>query len=512
MPKDTFYLTTPIYYVNDVPHIGHAYTTVAVDFLARHHRLRGEKVHFLTGTDEHGEKVALAAAANGLEPQAWADQVVPRWIEVWDRLEISYDDFIRTTDPRHVEPVQKLAQQLYDQGDVYLGEYEGPYCVACESFYQPSEIIDGLCPIHEQPVVMLKEHNYFFRLSAYQDRLLDLYESQPDFVAPESRRNEVLAFVKAGLQDLSMSRTTFSWGVPIPWDPAHVMYVWVDALQNYITAIGYGSDRERFERIWPADHHIMAKDILRQHAVIWPALLMAAGLPLPRHVFAHGYLTVGGKKMSKTNLTGISPHTLLDEFGSDGYRYHFLRDGTFGQDGAFSYEAMVARYNADLANDLGNLVSRTLAMVTSYFDGAVPSPAEATEAERALGQKAADAATGLERGVDGLDPAGALESVMSLARATNLYINEAAPWKLAKDPAQRERLATVLYWATEAIRHLSVLFSPAMPAGSRRMRVQLGLPEVEDRPLAGALAWGDLAPGTRVERGEAIFPRIEVSA
>jgi len=377
--KDTFYLTTPIYYVNDVPHIGHAYTTVATDFLARYHRLRGERVHFLTGTDEHGEKVALAAAAAGLDPQAWADRVVPRWKEVWERLEISYDDFIRTTEERHVVPVQRLAQQLYDQGDVYLGEYEGPYCVACESFYQPSEIVDGLCPIHETPVVMLKEHNYFFRLSAYQDRLIELYETQPDFVAPESRRNEVLAFVRAGLQDLSMSRTSFNWGVPIPWDPAHVMYVWVDALQNYITAVGFGSDPERFERTWPADYHIIGKDILRQHAVIWPALLMAAGLPLPRHVFAHGYLTVGGKKMSKTNLTGISPHMLLDEFGSDGYRYHFLREGTFGQDGAFSYEAMLARYNADLANDLGNLVSRTLAMVTSYFDGVVPAPGETTK-------------------------------------------------------------------------------------------------------------------------------------
>ena len=509
MTKDTFYITTPIYYVNDVPHIGHAYTTVSCDFIARYHRLRGEKVHFLTGTDEHGEKVAQAAEARGLSPQEWADQVGPRWREVWERLEISYDDFIRTTEERHVGPVQRLAQQLYDQGDVYLGEYEGPYCVACEAFYQPSEIIDGLCPIHETPVEMLKEKNYFFRLSAFQDRLLRLYQEQPDFVAPESRRNEVLGFVRAGLQDLSMSRTSFSWGIPIPWDPAHVMYVWVDALQNYITAVGYDQDMETFERIWPADYHVIGKDILRQHAVIWPALLLAAGLPLPRHVFAHGYLTVGGKKMSKTNLTGISPHTLLDVFGSDGYRYHFLREGSFGQDGAFSYEAMVARYNADLANDLGNLVSRTLAMVTSYFEGTIPTPGQSTGAEAALGAKAAQAAEGLDRGVEALDLPAAVESVMTLARATNLYINEAAPWKLAKDPEQRERLATVLYWACEAIRQVSVLFSPAIPAGSRRTRAQLGLPEVDTRPLAQALAWGDLAPGTRVTRGDAVFPRIE---
>ncbi len=509
MAKDTFYITTPIYYVNDVPHIGHAYTTVSVDFVARYHRLRGERVHFLTGTDEHGEKVALAAQANGMDPQAWADAVVPRWKEVWERLEISYDDFIRTTEPRHVAPVQKLTQQLYDQGDVYLGEYEGPYCVACEAFYQPSEIIDGLCPIHERPVMMLKEKNYFFRLSAYRERLLELYESRPEFVQPESRRNEVISLVGSGLQDLSMSRTSFSWGIPIPWDPAHVMYVWVDALQNYTTAVGYGVDEAMFERTWPADYHFVGKDILRQHAVIWPALLMAAGLPLPRRVFAHGFLTVGGKKMSKTNLSGIHPYELVDVFGVDGYRYHCLREGTFGQDGAVSWEAMVARYNADLANDLGNLVSRTLAMVTSYFAGVVPEPGTATEAEVALRARAVEAAEGLDRGVESLDLAGALESVMSLARATNLYINEAAPWKLAKDPDQRERLATVLHSACEAIRWCSVMFAPAMPAGSRRMRAQLGVPEVEERPLAEALVWGDLAPGTRVERGDAVFPRIE---
>ncbi|MGH2719893.1 MAG: methionine--tRNA ligase [Actinomycetota bacterium] len=510
--SETFYLTTPIYYVNARPHLGHAYTSIAADTLARWKRMRGFDVRFLTGTDEHGQKIERSAVRTGKTPGQFAAEISGEFRALWDRMGLTYDDFIRTTEERHTGPVQRLAQQLYDQADVYLGEYEGPYCVACETFYQPSEIIDGCCPIHERPVEMLKEKNYFFRLSAYRDQLLELYRTQPDFVQPESRRNEVVSLVRGGLQDLSMSRTSFSWGVPIPWDPAHVMYVWVDALQNYITAVGYGSDPERFARIWPADYHFIGKDILRHHAVIWPALLMAAGLSLPRHVFAHGFLTVGGKKMSKTNLTGISPHTLLDTFGSDGYRYHFLREGSFGADGAFSWEAMVTRYNAELANDLGNLVSRALAMVTNYFEALVPPPGPATPAEEGLAAAAANAASGLIRGAETLDLPGAMESAMSLVRATNLYINEAAPWKLAKDPEQRERLATVLYAVCEAIRVASVLFSPAMPAASRRIRAQLGVPEVEERPLAQAIAWGDLAPGTRVQRGDPIFPRIDAAA
>jgi len=508
--KDVFYVTTPIYYVNDVPHIGHAYTTVNADFVVRYHRLAGENVFFLTGTDEHGQKVAQTAEANGVSPIEWCDQMVPRWRAVWERLEISYDDFIRTTEERHTKPVQELVQRLYDQGDIYLATYTGPYCVACEAFYQPSEIINDLCPIHERPVEWLEEQNYFFRLSAYADRLIDLYETHPEFVQPEIRRNEVASFVKGGLQDLSISRTSFSWGVPIPWDPRHVMYVWIDALQNYTTAVGQGRDPGRFARTWPADLHLIGKDILRQHAVIWPAMLMAAGLDLPKTVFAHGYLTVGGKKMSKTNLTGISPHTLVDTFGSDGYRYHFLREGTFGQDGAFSWEAMTARYNADLANDLGNLVSRTLAMTTKNFDAVVPEPGETTGLEEGLRAAAARAAAEMDARVRRLDPAGALAAVFELVRAANHYIDDTAPWKLAKDPGQRGRLGTVLHTVCEAIRQISVLISPAMPAASRRIREQLGIESVDPRPLAESIPAGTSLVGTKVTKGGSIFPRVEV--
>ncbi|CAN5802557.1 methionine--tRNA ligase [soil metagenome] len=508
--KDTFYLTTPIYYVNDVPHIGHAYTTVHADFLARFHRMTGEKVFFLTGTDEHGQKIAQAAEANGVTPIEWANRIFPGWQAVWDRLEISYDDFIRTTQQRHTKPVQELVQRLYDQGDIYLATYTGPYCVACEAFYQPGEIADNLCPIHERPVEWIEEENYFFRLSAYADRLIELYETRPEFVQPDIRRNEVMSFVKGGLQDLSISRTSFSWGVPIPWDLKHVMYVWIDALQNYTTAVGQGRDPERFNSIWPADLHLIGKDILRQHAVIWPALLMAAGLELPKAVFAHGFLTVGGKKMSKTSLTGISPHLLLDTFGTDGYRYHFLREGTFGQDGPFSWESMSARYNADLANDMGNLVSRSLAMTTSYFDAIIPEPTGETELETTLYEMARRAAEQMEVHVRALNPSAALAEVFEFVRAVNHYIDDTTPWKLSKDPERRDRLATVIHTICEAIRQISILISPAMPAASRRIREQLGVEPEELQPLSESLAAGISLAGIKVTKGASIFPRVEV--
>lgn len=343
MSKEIFYVTTPIYYVNDVPHLGHAYTTVATDFVARYRRSQGREVFFLTGTDEHGQKILRTAEAAGLSPKEWTDQIVPRWTEVWAALDISNDDFIRTTEARHEGPVQKFMQDLYDRGEIYLGRYEGLYCVGCEQFKQPDELVDGRCPLHGTVPDAVEEENYFFRLSNYADRLIELWETVPSSVLPETRRNEVLGKARGGLDDLSISRVSFDWGVPIPWDDKHVIYVWIDALQNYITAVGYGSDEARFERIWPADIHFVGKDILWFHTVIWPAMLMALELPLPKTVFAHGYLQVGGEKMSKSKLTGISPHDLIDAFGSDGYRYYFMRDISFGGDGDFSWEAMVAR-------------------------------------------------------------------------------------------------------------------------------------------------------------------------
>src|SRR5438552_2027396 len=370
-----FYVTTPIYYPSDVPHIGHGYTTVAADFLARYHRMRGDDVLFLTGTDEHGQKIQRTAQESGTDPKDFVDRMEPRWREVWDRLEISYDDYIRTTEPRHAAAVSALLTAVHENGrdDIYLGIYEGLYCVSCEAYYTEDELIDGLCPIHHRPVERMTEENYFFRLSAYQDRLLELYETEPKRVQPEVRRNEVVSLIKQGLRDFSISRTSFDWGIPIPWDPRHITYVWFDALTNYITAAGYGTDRERFGRYWPA-LHLIGKDIVRQHAVYWPAMLMAGGVEPPRQVWAHGFLTVGGQKMSKTNATGIHPFQLIDEFGVDAYRYYFMREIQFGQDGNFSWESMVERHTADLANGLGNLASRVLAMLESSFDGAVPAP------------------------------------------------------------------------------------------------------------------------------------------
>ncbi|WP_250447530.1 methionine--tRNA ligase, partial [Actinotalea sp. C106] len=411
MPADcqTFYVTTPIYYVNDAPHIGHAYTTVAADVLARWHRQRQEPVRFLTGTDEHGQKVLRTAEAHGVGPQEWVDRLVDTaWKPVLETLDVSNDDFIRTTEPRHKERVQRFWATLHERGEVYQGSYEGPYCVGCEEYKLPGDLVAGtgelegqqLCPIHGRPVEMLAENNYFFRMSAYAERLLELYEANPTFVQPESARNEVIAFVRRGLQDLSISRSTFDWGIPIPWDSEHVLYVWIDALLNYATAVGYGSqdaaDQALFETVWPADVHLVGKDILRFHAAIWPAMLMAADLPLPKQVFAHGWLLVGGEKMSKSKLTGIAPAQIIDTFGSDAFRYYFLRAIAFGQDGSFSWEDLHARYTAELANGLGNLASRVAAMVGKYYGGVLPEAGPAGPAEERLAELAAQAVAGAD--------------------------------------------------------------------------------------------------------------------
>jgi methionyl-tRNA synthetase len=512
MPKDVYYVTTPIYYPNDVPHIGHAYTTVATDFVARYHRLRGEEVFFLTGTDEHGKKVPQAARDQGLEPQAFVDQMEPRWREVWERLDIAYDDYIRTTEARHEAAVSKLLQAVYDNGrdDIYLGTYEGLYCVSCEAYYTEDELVNGLCPIHGTPVEAMSEENYFFRLSAYQDRLLEHYEASPQAVEPEARRNEVLSLIKGGLRDFSISRTSFAWGVPLPWDPKHVCYVWFDALTNYVTAAGYPDDPKRFERTWPADVHFIGKDILRFHAIYWPAMLMAAGVEPPRQVWAHGFLLVGGEKMSKTRLTGIHPFELVDHFGVDAYRYYFLREIQFGQDGSFSWESMVARYNADLANDLGNLASRVLAMLDQYKGGRVPEPPATPGPEAQLAEAARRAAAEYDERVLAMDLTGGLASVWGFVGEVNRYLVDVAPWALARDDSRRAELEACLYASAEALRIIAVMVSPVMPRTAARLWHQLGMEaSLEGQRLPAAAAWGLIPPRTVVRRGEGLFPRLE---
>jgi methionyl-tRNA synthetase len=512
MGRDVFYLTTPIYYPNDVPHIGHAYTSVAADFVARYHRLRGEEVFHLTGVDEHGLKLQRAAEAAGMDPKAWTDSMDPKWKEVWARLQIGYDDYIRTTEDRHTAAVTKLLQDVYDNGreDIYLGTYEGLYCVSCEAYYTEDELLPGeLCPIHETPIEHVTEENYFFRLSAYQDRLLELYEREPGRVEPEIRRNEVLSLIRGGLRDFSISRTSFDWGIPLPWDTKHVCYVWFDALTNYATAAGYGTDPERFARVWPANIHLIGKDILRFHAIYWPAMLMAGGVELPDQVWAHGFLTVGGKKMSKTNATGIHPFELIDRFGVDSYRYFFMREVSFGQDGSFSWEAMVDRHNADLANGLGNLASRVLAMLSTSFDGAVPSPG-AEGAESDLPSVVATAASRYDAHMLGLQLQPALAAVWEIVGRANQYLVEKEPWKLAKDPSRREELAGILYAGAETLRILATLIQPIMPAAAGRLWGQLGLSgQPADQRLPGAVAWGGLPPGTETTKGESLFPRVD---
>jgi len=536
--SETFYLTTPIYYVNDAPHIGHAYTTVAADVVTRWHRQRQEPVWFLTGTDEHGQKVMRTAEANGVSPQEWADRLVESsWKPVLHTLDALNDDFIRTTQPRHTERVQAFIQDLYNKGEIYAGSYEGPYCVGCEEYKLPGDLVDGtgehegqkLCPIHGKPVEMLSEQNYFFKMSAYQDRLLALYEAHPEFVQPASARNEVLAFVKGGLQDLSISRNTFDWGIPIPWDTTHVLYVWFDALLNYATAVGLDSDdpeqQAKFAATWPASVHLVGKDILRFHAVIWPAMLMAAGLPLPGTVFAHGWLLVGGEKMSKSKLTGIAPSQIIDHFGSDAFRYYFMRAIAFGQDGSFSWEDLSARYNAELANGFGNLASRVAAMVGKYYGGVLPQGGPAGPAEQGLEQVAAQAVAAAEKAIDALAIHEAINAVWTLVDATNLYLTEQEPWKVAKADEERDgtaadsawrqegRLATILVTAAEALRSLAVLLHPITPKAAQALWESLGaeapLGALALQPVDGAARFGALPAGTTVTKGASLFPRLE---
>jgi methionyl-tRNA synthetase len=523
MPGESFYLTTPIFYVNDVPHIGHAYTEVASDILTRWHRQAGDDTWLLTGTDEHGQKILRTAVANDTTPKAWADKLVQdAWLPLLQEITIANDDFIRTTDERHEKAVLIFLQKLYDDGFIYKGEYEGYYCVGCEEYKQLDDLMetpDGdyagqlVCKIHGRPVEVLKETNYFFRMSDFQQPLLDLYESQPDFVQPASVRNEIISFVKQGLNDLSISRSSFDWGIQIPWDTSHVLYVWFDALLNYITAVGYGTDEANFERRWPGIH-IVGKDIARFHAVIWPAMLMAAGLPVPRHVFGHGWLLVGGEKMSKSKLTGIAPHEITDTFGADAFRYYFMRAISFGQDGSFSWEDLSARYQAELANGFGNLASRVVAMVNRYYDGVLPAPADYTDADLGIQKTVADAAAAADAAMERFAIHDALAAIWSIVEELNGYITIQEPWVLAKDEATRARLGTVLYTAAEGLRALAVLLSPVIPTATGKLWDALGAPasalgELTAQPIRDAGRWGQLPAGSRVSPLEGLFPRIE---
>lgn len=518
---DRFYIATPIFYVNDVPHIGHAYTEVAADVLARWHRQSGVDTWSLTGTDEHGEKILRTAVANGVTPQQWADKLVDSaWVPLLKTIDIANDDFIRTTEARHEQVVQRFLQKLYDDGYIYDGEYEGYYCVGCEEYKQSDDLVAGagefegqkVCSIHGRPIEVLKEKNYFFRMSEFQQRLLDLYESQPDFVQPTSLRNEIVSFVKRGLDDLSISRQSFDWGVRIPWDETHVTYVWFDALLNYISAIGWGDDEATFERRWPA-HQLVGKDIARFHAVIWPAMLMAAGLQPPAKVFGHGWLLVGGEKMSKSKLTGIAPHQITDVFGSDAFRFYFMSAISFGQDGSFSWEDLSARYQAELANGFGNLASRVIAMIGRYCDGVVPAASDITDAESRIHQVTTDAVSAAQRAIDSFAIHDAIAAVWTIVDELNGYLTEQEPWKVAKDETQVERLHTILYTAAEGLRALAVLLSPVIPQSTQKLWSALGaesaLGALLDQSIPNAANWGQLPAGTQTQPLDALFPRIE---
>ncbi|MEW6489359.1 MAG: methionine--tRNA ligase [Thermodesulfobacteriota bacterium] len=509
---ETFYVTTPIYYVNDVPHIGHAYTTVACDALARYKRAAGCRVFFLTGTDEHGQKVEKAAAERGEKPIDLADRVVTRFQKLWETLEISHTRFVRTTEEAHRRSVHELFRRIQARGDAYLGEYEDWYCTPCETFWTESQLMEGNCPDCNRPTERLKEPSYFFRMSKYQQALLDHIDRHPDFVQPVSRRNEIVSFVKEGLRDLSISRTSFSWGIPVPGDPEHVIYVWFDALINYITGLGFPDEGGDFAAFWPQAVHVIGKDILRFHTVYWPTFLLSAGLPLPRKVFAHGWWTVEGKKMSKSLGNVVDPGAMAAEYGVDAFRYFLLREVPFGLDGDFSREALIHRINADLANDLGNLVSRVLAMLDKYRQGVVPRVV--SFGSEALDEELRDSLTGVLEAVDQamgeLAFHKALTAIWGYVGLVNRYVDATAPWTLAKDPGRAGRLDQVLYNACEALRAVGLLVFPFLPKTGRELWRRLGVQRPADEGRLEELRdWGGLPAGVQTERGESLFPRIE---
>lgn len=512
MAKPTFYITTPIYYPSDKLHIGHAYTTVAADAIARYKKLTGYDVYFLTGSDEHGQKIERTAKANQQQPIEYVDRIVASFKNLWNKLDVQYDDFIRTTEERHKRVVQSIFEKLYQQGDIYKSTYTGKYCTPCETFFTDYQLVDGKCPDCGRDVEVLEEESYFFKMSKYADRWLKYIEENPDFIQPTSRRNEMVSFVKQGLEDLCVSRTTFDWGIKVPFDEKHVVYVWIDALTNYISALGYGSENDAlYQKYWPADLHLVGKDIMRFHTIIWPMILMALDLPLPRKVMGHGWILLEGGKMSKSKGNVVDPLVLIDKYGVDAVRYYLLRELPFGSDGYYSEEALAKRINIDLANDYGNLLSRTATMTVKYQQGILQQARPEGELDEELINLALETPKAVAEAMEGLEISAALVAIWKLVGRANKYLEETSPWSLAKDPSQGERLNTILYNVLEVMRFATVMITPFMPNIPAKVWPQLGIADQPQLHTWESLTWGQIPAGTVVQKGAVLFPRIDLA-